>query len=1152
MRRRVLPWLSIYFLCLPVCAIEISAAESALMRGDHDRAAEIFEVLSNAGNATAMVRLASLYQRGEGVARNLDKAVALYLSAAEMGHAEAQFNLGNMYLLGEGVPRDEDWALTFYRLAAIQGHGLAAQNMRELYRANGIDVTATETPGTAVSNDLPPEPMAVALVDKLDDRQLLHTPSETDEHQGDVSLETTILKHTTVGPTLFGLGRAATLDGSDGNPVLDGATDDGELPVDVGDEVTINELSEVDPTVLEPDLAVTIDGSDANPILDWAPDDGERPNDTRAAATTAVASEEEPLSSQRELASTEGLQQELDAMLENQMSADPMGAIAGSDAAAIITLNVVDSPVEQITKPISADETEAIRFAQAHGIDVDLAASPAKASAAIGPTRATAVDAVNAQAEFTARIEGAKRALALENFEFSIAKLTRLVDDGYGDAALLLADMADRGQGLPQNEERAMLWRQRAAALGSAEAQYQLADRYILGHGVDPDEAMAITFYREAARGGHPLAKEKLRLIYADAELPVPDFILAREPIAIHSTMAPITRASTSDRAVSSSAPVFDDAPRSAPIGDEAAAANTASPPVASPAMTVIHPPLLAPLLADSTVDLEAARPPNHEVVPGSVLVSVPRPKAQPLLDSGELGLGVAPYLSDLSTAPVKEAPHASGGSTAIIVIHPPSYAQLVSDHVVDMEASRPANHEVIPGSVLVGVALSTAPSLGVPSASVTTMDSPDVSVLVPFVEDVSVGDKLREINIAELIGAEQIVAFDDDKAAPATISIDSFDQQPAAQRSNDATDAAIVVAAASDSPATVPEAGLAASGIVVDESVRLAPVAHSPTGFFGRLKSFFGRDPAAPIATVNHSGKPAEKHGVVMRHADSTIDGPPHDDAADAVLLAVQADPIAREDPEILPAPAATPGSADVGMVAEMEPIPIFAPTIDDAKRALAERRFASAADQFARLANDGNAEAAAHLGYMYYKGEGVDVDLGKSVEWYRRGAAQGSRDAQYNLAVAYAFGEGVTQDESEAIIWYRRAADQGSAIAQYSLGVSYALAEGVLQDNVEAIKWYLAAAEQGYAAAQYNLGYCYRAGQGVEPDDARALEWFAAAARNGHASAQYSVGYMYRSGRGVARDLDQAIRWYRLAAAQGHPDAQADLAYLNTDGSL
>ena len=104
---RIVLVLSLLPVSLSLPAVTVSNADSALMSGDYAGAVSILETLVADGDATAMVRLANLYHRGEGVERDIDKAVSLYLGAAELGHPEAQFNLGNMYLLGEGLPQDD-------------------------------------------------------------------------------------------------------------------------------------------------------------------------------------------------------------------------------------------------------------------------------------------------------------------------------------------------------------------------------------------------------------------------------------------------------------------------------------------------------------------------------------------------------------------------------------------------------------------------------------------------------------------------------------------------------------------------------------------------------------------------------------------------------------------------------------------------------------------------------------------------------------------------------------------------------------------------------------------------------------------------------------------------------------------------------------
>ncbi|ESQ14585.1 MAG: hypothetical protein N838_00515 [Thiohalocapsa sp. PB-PSB1] len=58
------------------------------------------------------------YEHGEGVERDLDKAIRLYCKAAAQGSAEAQYHLGWMYALGRVGARDDALAAAwFYRAA---------------------------------------------------------------------------------------------------------------------------------------------------------------------------------------------------------------------------------------------------------------------------------------------------------------------------------------------------------------------------------------------------------------------------------------------------------------------------------------------------------------------------------------------------------------------------------------------------------------------------------------------------------------------------------------------------------------------------------------------------------------------------------------------------------------------------------------------------------------------------------------------------------------------------------------------------------------------------------------------------------------------------------------------------------------------------
>jgi TPR repeat protein len=60
---------------------------------------------SHAGNNCAKLKLGNIYSTGEGVEKNLSEAARLYLEAANQGDAEAQCNIVYCFEIGEGVKK---------------------------------------------------------------------------------------------------------------------------------------------------------------------------------------------------------------------------------------------------------------------------------------------------------------------------------------------------------------------------------------------------------------------------------------------------------------------------------------------------------------------------------------------------------------------------------------------------------------------------------------------------------------------------------------------------------------------------------------------------------------------------------------------------------------------------------------------------------------------------------------------------------------------------------------------------------------------------------------------------------------------------------------------------------------------------------------
>jgi TPR repeat protein len=108
---------------------------AAYKEDDFKTAFAIFQPLANQGHAQAQFSLAILYDEGEGVQKDIQKAAFWYRKAAEQGHRDAQFNLGQLYSVGKGVPKDLQQAYFWWILASTDGDEEATENRDKAERA---------------------------------------------------------------------------------------------------------------------------------------------------------------------------------------------------------------------------------------------------------------------------------------------------------------------------------------------------------------------------------------------------------------------------------------------------------------------------------------------------------------------------------------------------------------------------------------------------------------------------------------------------------------------------------------------------------------------------------------------------------------------------------------------------------------------------------------------------------------------------------------------------------------------------------------------------------------------------------------------------------------------------------------------------------
>lgn len=104
-----------------------------------DEAIGILMAYAAENNAISQSKLASLYQIGAGVEKDIPAAVTWYRKAAGLNDPTALNNLGIMYFAGEGVDKDLDEAKTLFEQAADKGSAGAMDNLGEMY-TQGIGV----------------------------------------------------------------------------------------------------------------------------------------------------------------------------------------------------------------------------------------------------------------------------------------------------------------------------------------------------------------------------------------------------------------------------------------------------------------------------------------------------------------------------------------------------------------------------------------------------------------------------------------------------------------------------------------------------------------------------------------------------------------------------------------------------------------------------------------------------------------------------------------------------------------------------------------------------------------------------------------------------------------------------------------------------
>lgn len=183
--------------------------------------------------------------------------------------------------------------------------------------------------------------------------------------------------------------------------------------------------------------------------------------------------------------------------------------------------------------------------------------------------------------------------------------------------------------------------------------------------------------------------------------------------------------------------------------------------------------------------------------------------------------------------------------------------------------------------------------------------------------------------------------------------------------------------------------------------------------------------------------------------------------------------------------------------------------------------------------------AKAAAYIGMMYLRGEGVEQNFATAMLWFKRGLANGEAMCQYEIGLMYLHGYGVPKDVFKAAEYFKAAAEQDFPAAQTRFGALF-LDQGDVQT---ATKYFELAARWNWMEAFYYLAEIVNFGVGRERHCGMASAYYKMVAERAEEihSSFAEANRAYENG-----DRETALIAVMMAAEQGYENAQANVAYL------
>ena len=181
---------------------------------------------------------------------------------------------------------------------------------------------------------------------------------------------------------------------------------------------------------------------------------------------------------------------------------------------------------------------------------------------------------------------------------------------------------------------------------------------------------------------------------------------------------------------------------------------------------------------------------------------------------------------------------------------------------------------------------------------------------------------------------------------------------------------------------------------------------------------------------------------------------------------------------------------------------------------------------------------------GIKYEYGHGVFKNLNTAAQEYQKAADQGNAEGLFSLGRFYERGIALTANIDLACQMYQTAADSKHPAAINNLG-SLFINKKIVSENpvAEGMKLFKKAADLGLHAAMCNYAACVqrkmKANQALKEEIEEAVSYLKTAANTGYPKAMNNLAYYYDMGIGVEKDSNEAQKLYFQAAREKNPFA-------------